>query len=778
MVEINSSHLLDYNDTIGSSTLYNLSNDNSACNCSTITPVLTTSGGHYRVHHGPVLLLTPSAEAVKAQLKWGFLLHTYGFACLFFILAFYAFFSILNLRSLISSRPFMSTINGFLCLLGVSRAGCLFIDPYNLREAMPRVLGSVLWDVGMPCITSAFCLIQLAFLQLTQSCQHGRRKLCDLSHGATIYIVSPWSRVGKYMLNLGPEKLRRKSCLSLIITAHFSFLIGADIAVGFQEQLMLVKYVVQLAFLCWGIFLCCTFLYGGYRVMGLLCRMPGGLLHRDPPGHQRKGIMQLALLAPYNNLASSVAAALVPTLLTPKIRITDENDHTFSFGSDSNSQPMDISQQQDTECCSSNPQPSSRGSVRPGSPDPRRRILPSVQVHPPTPTPTIVVSPGSRRSSLASRRGSEFESLAGSRRGSEASRRSSEISRRGSEASRRGSEVSRRGSEVEPGPGTAHSLETIGRRAVGELGSRRGSECSCSNLSQQLGTELARRGSSCSRRGSECSCSNLSQQLGTELARRGSSCSRIGSECSSLGDIAEDEIRIVQQEELPVLPASPSVGGAGSKSRKKSLSWQQQATASGSKEQHHNLRQQVVSCSEQSEDEVTAETSLLPHQEEHPAEEKAGDLTLHSILNHIAYVNRAALPIQPNMVTSPPTSRKSQVQKVLNATYITALLGLVLCVADMGRLCGPYGLMAPTSNSTGRTPRGGDSLDPLQQNDATGLRPWPWFCFQTLCRALEFAMGCAMANITKQPVNSRHQSLQQQYAYSLRLKQHRESLYM
>ena len=39
-------------------------------------------------------------------------------------------------------------------------------------------------------------------------------------------------------LNLGPEKLRRKSCLSLIITAHFSFIIGADIAIGFQDQLM------------------------------------------------------------------------------------------------------------------------------------------------------------------------------------------------------------------------------------------------------------------------------------------------------------------------------------------------------------------------------------------------------------------------------------------------------------------------------------------------------------------------------------------------------------
>lgn len=30
--------------------------------------------------------------------------------------------------------------------------------------------------------------------------------------------------------------------------------------------------------------------------------------------------MQLAMLAPYSNLASSVTAALVPTLLTPKIK--------------------------------------------------------------------------------------------------------------------------------------------------------------------------------------------------------------------------------------------------------------------------------------------------------------------------------------------------------------------------------------------------------------------------------------------------------------------------
>jgi uncharacterized protein (DUF952 family) len=71
--------------------------DDSFPNCSTTSPVLTTSGP-FRAHHGTILLLTPSLEALKDQLKWGLLLHTYGFACLFFVLAFYAFFSILNLR--------------------------------------------------------------------------------------------------------------------------------------------------------------------------------------------------------------------------------------------------------------------------------------------------------------------------------------------------------------------------------------------------------------------------------------------------------------------------------------------------------------------------------------------------------------------------------------------------------------------------------------------------------------------------------------------------------
>lgn len=84
----------------------------------------------------------------------------------------------------------------------------------------------------------------------------------------------------------------------------------------------------------------------------------------------------------------------------------------------------------------------------------------------------------------------------------------------------------------------------------------------------------------------------------------------------------EHFVHLCDAEELPVSPISLTVGRARSVPRKKSLTRQQsESTVPCSKEQQHS-KQQVVSCSEQSEDEVTAETSLLPHQVEQPTEEK------------------------------------------------------------------------------------------------------------------------------------------------------------
>lgn len=71
------------------------------------------------------------------------------------------------------------------------------------------------------------------------------------------------------------------------------------------------------------------------------------------------------------------------------------------------------------------------------------------------------------------------------------------------------------------------------------------------------------------------------------------------------------------------------------------------------------------------------------------------DLTLHTILNHIAYVNRAAAHSDSGLAPTPahptPASRKRQVTIVLRVTYATAILGLILCIAYLFQLYGPYG---------------------------------------------------------------------------------------
>ncbi|XP_066961085.1 uncharacterized protein [Macrobrachium rosenbergii] len=270
-----------------------------------------------------------SWQSIREELQWAFPVHIYGFSCLFFMLAFYTFFSILNLRSQISSRPFMSTINVFLCVLGVTRAACFLIEPYTSGQVMPGFLGSFMWDVGFPCILSAFSLIQLAFSQLTQ-------------------------------VKFRPEWLRRKSALSLLITSHFALVFGSDIATAFENHLQVVRWIVQSVFLSWGLVLCVTFLYGGAHIIKLLRTIPQNAFQegmQSCSSENNKGILQLALLAQCNNIASSVLTAAAatsqsataatspahattvsstpsPQPMTPKIRITDEFDQTFSYGSD------------------------------------------------------------------------------------------------------------------------------------------------------------------------------------------------------------------------------------------------------------------------------------------------------------------------------------------------------------------------------------------------------------------------------------------------------------
>ncbi|EZA60845.1 hypothetical protein X777_13047 [Ooceraea biroi] len=739
------------------------------------------------------LVTAPSWSSVQQDLRWMFLLHTYGIACLFFVLGFYTFFSILNLRSLISSRPYMSTINIFLCLLGASRAACLFIDPYNLKETMPKIIGSITWDIGYPCITSAFCLIQLAFLQLTK-------------------------------LKFGPEKIQKESCLSLIITAHFFFIIASNITLS-SHNCYMARYVVQAIFLVWSILLYLAFLHAAYKVDHLLRTMPSSMLTRDNSNVHQKGIMQLAMLAPYSNLATSVAAALVPTLLGPKMKGAEESEPAnISKSAEGALAEEELRITTTAKVCKVE-EPAQVKEIHSvviiptctvQSPaQEQKSAVPEVYVRPPTPTPStvnlpiITVSSPSRRSSVGSRRSSDASNKS-SRRNSECSVRfvNEEDDASMTECKRvtEGSPRHTRIREVE----RSRSPDGTSRRfseSITPTGSTRElRRCSDftheKNRSSQFATKLRRNsdfGNRTPRRmlpteeqsrlprvlDLSPTGSRRNSDIGTFVTRPDSrrnseSTYRRNSEFVHIKPLVinrrSSDISIRTLDRSPthfqsIVPVPVPVKTEGGQEKSESDSDQPDCSEkaalmnekSKGKDEEVKVRKKNLSWNDKSMEDpenITAETNLLPENTTNEARLMGTDFTLHSILNHIAYVNRAKSDTPLHIPeTDTAAARKSQVKRVLNVTRATAILGIILCFTDAFRIFGPYGLFAET------VPYGTEPV-------ATQYpKPWPWLLYQTLYRAFELAMGYAMASITKQPsISPRHQYLSGYPNYSPRVK--------
>ncbi|KAG8039822.1 hypothetical protein G9C98_000551 [Cotesia typhae] len=659
-------------------------------------------GNATSLSHDEILVTAPSWTAVNQHLKWIFPLHSYGFACLFFVLSFYTLFSILNLRSLISSRPFMITINVFLCILGASRSGCLFIDPYNLQETMPKVIGSIMWDIGFPCVTSAFCLVQLAFLQLTQ-------------------------------IKFGPKRLQKESWLSFVITSHFSFVIASDVALAFHNHYV-TKYVVQTLFLIWSIILYLTFLHAGYKAMDIVRTLPSNALIRDTSLGNQKGIMQLAMLAPYNNLASSVAAALVPTLFSQRTKSEDteiinincnenikmENERRDQFNSNSTA----ISNVKNNKDYTNQHQQQQQ----------QTSTVPEVYVRPPTPTPSavlpiITVSCPSRRSSLAnSRRGSDVSGR-DSRRSSASSIKfineedNSSIAERKSVSDRPVTPegILRRNSDI---PTPAGSIKDLRR---------------CSDFSHEK---------------------NRTSQFATKLRRN-----------SDFGNRTPKRMLPTDEPRLPqVLDVSPTssrrnsdLGGLAAvkipESRRNSdISYRRSSDIEQIRPPFTNRRTSDVSIKTLDKS-PTHFQSIVPKMEilENKSE---SDSDQHDYCNEKAALMNNDKPKskeEDNRGRKKSLSWKN-IDKFKDDQDITAESSLL---PDNNNSAADRG-----GRLLGATLNYGERLEAVKYP-----KPLPWIIYQTICRGLELIIGCCMASITKQSsISPRHQYFNN-YNNSYRFKQ-------
>lgn len=273
-----------------------------------------------------VQVASPDWTELRQRVQWLWPVHAYGLACLFLGLAVTAFLTALGLRARLSARPHLSTLNVFLLVLGLTRCLCLFLDPYGSRQLMPSVMLAMLWDLAFPCLLSAFALLQLAFVQLTQA-------------------------------KPSPARVGDETCVSLVVVFHFCLAIASDLFWAMQNSFRVVWLFTQLSFTAWGLFLCSTCVCSCLRLQQSISQLPM-LLFLPPQGpgdaatevaassacYENKGIMALGTLErsgsggagrsmPRSYTASGVPMRGAWEALAPRIRVTDEHQRTISFSS-------------------------------------------------------------------------------------------------------------------------------------------------------------------------------------------------------------------------------------------------------------------------------------------------------------------------------------------------------------------------------------------------------------------------------------------------------------
>ena len=179
----------------------------------------------------------PVPDWYTAHQKWslGWQMHTYGFGVCYALLSLYCIIVLVHLRRRLRIQQYILIINGILLILSVCRAVYLFLDPYESVGVLPVPLLRVMYGVPYPCLTSSFSLVQMVVMRITK-------------------------------VRMGPQKFHNYRVLAAVITTHFTVVIVIDITVAYKNGLRLLILICQSIFTTWGLVLCFSFVYNGFKV--------------------------------------------------------------------------------------------------------------------------------------------------------------------------------------------------------------------------------------------------------------------------------------------------------------------------------------------------------------------------------------------------------------------------------------------------------------------------------------------------------------------------------
>lgn len=208
---------------------------------------MATISSHNSTNSPPISLSTPAAEPgpdwLVARRQWGAFweLHWIGFGIGFALIAIHSVLAILfaDKKKAFTRRLLFFAVNFLLMTLGIVRSLYLWIDPYESSENNVQVtlwVNRILFGLGFPCLTSAFCLVHVAFLEVSK-------------------------------IKLGSKKLHSLPFVCSIILFHFAIVFVSDITVALEADKKELLIVCQSFFIVWGFVNSFAFLFSGGQIL-------------------------------------------------------------------------------------------------------------------------------------------------------------------------------------------------------------------------------------------------------------------------------------------------------------------------------------------------------------------------------------------------------------------------------------------------------------------------------------------------------------------------------
>jgi len=169
--------------------------------------------------------------------------HIYFAGALFVLLALYCSINIcrLHLFSRLFSRGYFLSLNLCMIIVGVSRGVFLLWDAYNESGSLYSPVAYILLNIGYPCITSAFSILFLALLRVTQ-----------------VELLSP--------------SVQTPRALGIFCCLHLAISIALDLTVGLVTKLQYLLLLGQGIFIVWSLLLSAGYFYIYSTMKKVVCR--------------------------------------------------------------------------------------------------------------------------------------------------------------------------------------------------------------------------------------------------------------------------------------------------------------------------------------------------------------------------------------------------------------------------------------------------------------------------------------------------------------------------